>query len=255
MTAVIVLIFVAAIILFFILDKKPARKITLPKNYKQLLLNNVSFYRKLNDENKLRFEKKVIEFLSYTRIEGVNTTVEDLDKLLVASSAVIPTFGFEKWRYFNLNNVLLYPDSFNREEFLAHGYERNTLGMIGSGAMQGMMILSKPALRYGFLNENTPHNTGIHEFVHLLDKEDGDVDGLPEALLNRKYNTEWIALVNKNIDKILSGYSDINYYGATNRAEFFSVASEYFFNSPDMFKQNHLELYDLMTKMYQLPEN
>jgi Mlc titration factor MtfA (ptsG expression regulator) len=253
-TAIIIIVLTVAI-LFLILFKKPSKKVNLPDNYRQLLYNYVSFYRRLNSENKLLFEQKLKDFLSYVRIEGIDTRVEDLDKLLVASSAVIPVFGFEKWKYYNLNNVLLYPDSFNREEFLAHGYERNTLGMVGSGAMQGMMILSKPALRSGFLNENSPQNTGIHEFVHLLDKEDGDVDGLPEALLNRKYNTQWVELVNQNIDKILSGYSDINYYGATNRAEFFSVASEYFFNSPDLFKQNHPELYDLMVKMYQVREN
>jgi hypothetical protein len=98
--------------------------------------------------------------------------------------------------------------------------------------------------------EPPKENTGIHEFVHLLDKEDGDVDGLPEALLRRKYNSRWLEIVNKNIGAILSGQSDINYYGATNRAEFFAVASEYFFNCPQIFKANHPDLFDLMCKIF-----
>ena len=250
MAPVIVLIVLALLILFFIFYKKPKKKIALPENYKELLSQHISYYKRLNAKNKVRFEEKIKEFLGYVRIDGIDTTVNDLDKLLVASSAVIPVFGFDKWKYYNLRNVLLYPGSFNKDEFLAAGYEQNTLGMIGNGPMQQVMILSKPALHFGFQIEPPKANTGIHEFVHLLDKEDGDVDGLPEALLNRKYNSKWIALVNKNIETILIGQSDINSYGASNKAEFLAVASEYFFNQPELFKENHPELFDLMCLIF-----
>ncbi len=249
MAPVIVLVVLALIILFFIFYKKPVKKVILPLNYKEFLSLHVSYYHRLDGKNKLRFEEKIKEFLSYVRIDGINTIVEDIDKLLVASSAVIPIFGFGKWRYYNLDNVLLYPDSFNKEEFLASGYEKNTLGMIGNGPMQKVMILSKPALRFGYQSESTS-NTGIHEFVHLLDKEDGEVDGLPEALLNKKYNSAWLQLVNKNIEMIINGESDINNYGASNRAEFFAVASEYFFNRPELFKENHPELFELLRTIF-----
>ena len=250
MASIIAFAALGLLILFFILQKKKKKKFLLPSNYREQLEIHVAFYRRLNEEGKTRFDNKIKEFLSDVHIEGVNTPVEELDKLLVASSAVIPVFGFPGWKYYNLNNVLLYPETFNREEFLASGYEKNTLGMVGNGAMQRMMILSKPALYYGFANEGAKENTGIHEFVHLLDKEDGDVDGLPEALLSRKYNAQWTEAAYKNMEAIKGGYSDINIYGATNKAEFFAVASEYFFNSPFQFKENHPQLYKLMTKIY-----
>ena len=176
MAPVLVLIGLLMMIAFFIFYKKPKRKISIPENAGKILNEHVSYYNKLNEKNKRRFEEKIKEFLTYVRIDGVDTTVEDLDRLLVAASAVIPIFGFEKWEYYNLRNVLLYPASFNKDEFLASGYEKNTMGMIGNGPMQRVMILSKPALRNGFMNKDSTANTGIHEFVHLLDKEDGDVD-------------------------------------------------------------------------------
>lgn len=250
MGPILVLALLALIAVAIIFYRKPRKKVILPDNYQLILSQHVAFYRRLSAENKTRFEEKIKEFLSYIRIDGVKTNVETLDKLLVASSAVIPIFGFPKWRYNNLDNVLLYPETFNREEFLADGHEKNVLGMVGNGAMQRIMILSKPALHAGFHNEFGKENTGIHEFVHLLDKEDGDVDGLPEALLNRKFSAEWLELINKNINQILYGHSDINDYGATNKAEFFAVASEYFFNSPHLFKENHQDLYELMTKIF-----
>ena len=58
------------------------------------------------------------------------------------------------------------------------------LGLVGSGPYQNIMILSKQELRNGFANKTNKKNTAIHEFVHLLDKEDGSVDGVPEALLS-----------------------------------------------------------------------
>ena len=250
MAPIIVLIALALMIVFFVLYKKPGKKVVLPDNFKQLLTRHISYYNRLDEKNKKRFEEKIKEFLGYISIEGVNTEVTDLDKLLVASSAVIPIFGFDKWKYYNLKMVLLYPATFNRSEFLASGYEHNTLGMIGNGPLQRIMILSKPALHYGFPSMPSKENTGIHEFVHLLDKEDGDVDGLPEALLQRKYNTQWLDLINQNIETIISGHSDINYYGASNKAEFFAVTSEYFFSSPELFQQNHKELFSLMIKIF-----
>ncbi|MEP6713185.1 MAG: zinc-dependent peptidase, partial [Ferruginibacter sp.] len=155
-----------------------------------------------------------------------------------------------EWKYYNLREVLLYPGTFNKDEFLTSAEERNTLGMVGNGPMQRVMILSKPALYEGFVNDSGKQNTGIHEFVHLLDKEDGAVDGMPEALLQKQYAVPWLQLINKNITAILEASSDINVYGATNKAEFFAVAAEYFFERPDLFKEKHPELYQLMTQIF-----
>lgn len=248
--ALTVLLFIVIIILWFLFRKKHNEKIVLSKNYKKLLLENVSFYRGIDEKQKIRFEEKLSEFLSYIKIHGVNTSVDDIDKVLIASSAVIPIFGFPEWKYYNLRDVLLYPNTFDKENFLLVNNGSNTLGMVGNGAMQRVMILSKAALRNGFNNNTDKENTGIHEFVHLLDKEDGAVDGLPEALLNRQYSVPWLQLMAENIALIQEGKSDINIYGATNKAEFFAVASEYFFERPGLFKEKHPDLYDLMTKIF-----
>lgn len=247
---VIVLSLLFLIVLFVIFYKKQKKKINLPQDYKQLLSYHIAFYRRLKDENKIIFEEKLKDFLREIHIEGVNTIVSELDKLLIASSAVIPVFGFTEWKYHNLNNVLLYPATFNRQEFLASGFEKDTLGMVGNGPMQRVMILSKQALYEGFKNETGNSNTGIHEFIHLLDKEDGEVDGLPETLLDKQYKNKWNELVYKNMREIMNGESDISNYAATNKAEFFAVSSEYFFNNPALFRQNHLEIYNLLTKIF-----
>ena len=220
-----------------------------PAEWRMILIRDVSFYNSLSDEEKVRYEYKVQEFLLNCRITGIETSVDTLDKLLVASSAVIPIFGFEDWKYSNIQEVLLYPSVFN-ESFDTLGSDRNISGMVGSGYMEGKMILSQPALRHGFKNESDKNNTAIHEFVHLIDKTDGSVDGIPSLLLEKQYAIPWIDLINKKIDEIYDGESDINPYGGTNRAEFFSVVSEYFFERPKLLALNHPELYKLLEKIF-----
>jgi len=122
--------------------------------------------------------------------------------------------------------------------------------MVGTGFMEGKMILSQPALIHGFKNESDKQNTAIHEFVHLIDKTDGSTDGIPSLLLEKQYTIPWIDLISKKIDEIFEGQSDINPYGGTNRIEFFSVASEYFFERPKLLKRNHPELYKLLEKVF-----
>lgn len=71
------------------------------------------FYKKLGEEDKLHFKKRIQSFLSYVTIEAVNFDLEELDILLVASSAVIPFFGFDNWSYPNIKKVIIYPDYFD----------------------------------------------------------------------------------------------------------------------------------------------
>lgn len=231
------------------LKKPPEPTEDFPENWRVILLDKVRFYKELEAAERERFEKSIQRFFLDVQITGVNVAVDDTDRLLVAASAVIPLFGFPDWRYRNLNEVLLYEGMFNHDYQTTEGEDRNVLGMVGSGEMNRMMILSKPALHQGFAQSGRS-NVGIHEFVHLLDKIDGSTDGVPEKLLADQYTIPWLQLVHREIHAIKKGDSDINVYGATNEAEFFSVASEYFFNRPQFLEEKHPELYAMLEKIF-----
>jgi len=251
MQLLILIIFIFAIVLTvkFLQQKKVTITDPLPAQLVKILEAEVPFYQQLSKDKKTEFEKRAEEFLKQVKITGVKTTAEEIDRVLIAASAIIPIFNFPGWKYHNLNEVLLYPDSFDHE-FQQQGEGRNILGMVGSGAMNQVMILSQFELRQAFSNETGKNNTAIHEFVHLLDKSDGEIDGLPEALLNKKYIRPWSQLMRQKITEIYENDSDINPYGATNEAEFFAVVSEYFFERPDLLKEKHPELYVLLLKIF-----
>ncbi len=217
--------------------------------WRTVLNEEVSYYTTLSDKEKIRFEYKVQEFILNYKIIGIDVDIDDTDRILVAASAIIPVFGFPNWRYNNLDIVQLYPAMFN-EDFETTGEGRRTLGMVGTGFMEGKMILSKPALHHGFANERDKKNTAIHEFVHLIDKSDNATDGIPKVLLEKQYTIPWLDLINKKIADIYKNKSDINPYGSTNETEFFAVASEYFFERPKLMAIKHPELYKLLKEIF-----
>ncbi len=218
--------------------------------WSDFLSETVTFYRTLDSEDKRVFEERARLFLETTTIEAGQFEVSDEDRLLVASSAVIPVWGFPDWHYFNVSKVFLLPASFN-ERFECGQPDSVITGMVGSGPMSGKLALSRAALHQGFKNDEDKHNVGIHEFVHLVDMADGDCDGFPERLKKYAYSIPWFELVEKKISGIETRRSNIRDYGATNKAEFLAVASEYFFERPEMMQKKHPELYQALSDFYQ----
>ena len=238
--------------IFFLLKKKRSKSknaiVEIPEFWHDFLIENVNFYKQLTSkEDQLKFRKRMLSFLNNVTIEAVSFKLEDVDSLLVAASAVIPIFNFENWNYPNLNTVLIYPDYFNENlQFANTEKDRNIGGLVGTGRFENQMILSKKALYHGFSNKTDKGNTGVHEFVHLLDKLDGSIDGVPERLLNNKNVLPWLDLMHNKIEAINNDASDIRNYGGTSKEEFFAVASEYFFERPKLLKRKHPELYQML---------
>lgn len=238
---------------FMMLRRKKKLKQALISEDENLLRSNVLFYKNLDKTAQQEFLHRVRQFLAKVLITGVKTNIENIDRVLIAAAAIIPIFQFKNWEYKNLDEVLVYPHSFS-SAFSFEGDGRNVIGMVGTGPMKRTMILSKPDLRAGFSDNLSKSNTAIHEFVHLIDKSDGCTDGLPSILLEHKYAVPWLEYINKNIQAIEKGDSDINPYAQTNPAEFFAVVSEYFFKRPELFQEHHPQLFELLETIFKVKE-
>ena len=243
------LVLILLIILFVFQPRKRKEAFVLPEHYPDLLNDYVRFYSNLDEEGKKKFEDKLQRFLSAVKITGAGAEVEDLDQLLIGAAAVTPVYFIPDWEYINLREVLVYPGNFNTD-FEQQGHERMISGMVGSGALQNVMILSKWELRQGFINSKSNRNTALHEFVHLIDKMDGSLDGVPELLLERKYVARWQQLLELTMQQIRQGVSDIDPYGATSPVECFAVIAEYFFEQPELFNSNHPELHEMLHRIF-----
>ena len=247
--------FLVALLLYRFLTQKGRRRAALrkqpfPAAWEVILQHEVPFFQALDESEQKRFREEIRIFLNEKRITGIKTSVDDTVRVLVAASAIIPIFGFPGWEWDQISEVLIYPTTFNEQYEIGHVGDRDVLGMVGRGAMNRMMILSKPELLQGFRAAQDGKNVGIHEFAHLLDKSDGAVDGVPSVALPWSVVTPWLKLVHKEMENIRAGHSDINPYGLKNEGEFFAVVSEYFFENPDKMKRKHPELYAMLERVF-----
>ena len=221
-----------------------------PGEWEAVLQRDVVFFRVLDAVEKDRFRKDLKLFLGEKRVTGIGMELDTTTRVLAAASAVIPIFGFPRWEWDQIEEVLIYPSRFSQDFQFGEIGDHRTLGMVGTGSMNRLMILSKPDLIQGFRNPGDKRNVGLHEFAHLVDKSDGVIDGLPEVGLDRKAIGPWIDLVRRKMEEIREGDSDIDPYALTNEAEFFSVATEYFFERPGVMESKHPELFAMMQKVF-----
>ncbi len=221
-----------------------------PLKWEEILLERVAYYQRLPEDLRARFRRMLQVFLAETRITGIDVKVTDTRRVLVGASAVIPVLSFPNWEYEYLSEVLLYPNSFDS------GYQTDSLdderylGLVHGELNNGVVILSAPALERGFTNAEDRTNVGIHEFVHLVDKADGVIDGIPLSLPRALFKP-WADLIEEVIQRKRRSKRDIDPYADTNPQEFLAVISEYFFERPESLAKNHPELYAFLKQIYQ----
>lgn len=222
-----------------------------PADWHGVLEEHVRFYQVLDASEKKLFQEQMRSFLNEVYIDAVQFELEEIDRVFVAASAIIPVFRFRDWRYTNITGVIIYPNSFNENlGFGSDSEDKWIAGMVGTGKYENQMLLSRKALHHGFTNKTDKRNTGVHEFIHLLDKTDGSIDGIPHNFLGQEYIIPWLNLMYKGMEDINNDASDIRAYGGTKQAEFFTVASEYFFERPKLLRRKHPELYEMLERCF-----
>ncbi len=99
-----------------------------PDDWEEILCAHVAFFTALDVAGKAHFRQLVQIFLDEVRITGIRTEINETVRVLVASSAVIPIFGFHDWEYHRLREVLIYPDAFDDDYQSARGLIRPCWG-------------------------------------------------------------------------------------------------------------------------------
>lgn len=240
----------AAIAIYLVWTRRDRRRRRLasepfPEAWRSALERYVGYYRRLDPQEKMRFQNEVRFFLDEQVITGPRgAPVEDALRVLVAASAVILAFGLPGHRYARLRDVVLYEEAFD-EEYAVRA-DGNVLGMVHA---QGPILLSARSLKSGFLGDGDGRNVGLHELAHVLDFDSGHADGVPSTLPWREV-LPWIGLMKQEIARVKANRSVLRAYAATNEAELFAVATEAFFERPAALRARHPELYAMLARAY-----
>lgn len=223
--------------------RKPDREF--PYQWEKILEDRVPFFQGLSGSDKRRFTDKAHIFLVNFEMVGVETEVTDLDRVLVAAGATIPVFRLEKWHYKNLTSVSIFPDKFPIPET-----DKLARGLTGWGHMEGEVWFSRKAIYEGFHIDDDAKNVVIHEFIHLMDMQDGIANGLIEELMTVEDRDDWKTIAREAAKKIQTQGSTIREYAIANPVEFIAATSEYYFECPDQLRSEHPKLYRALDKIF-----
>ena len=204
-------------------------------------------------------------FLGEKHFEGcAGLVLTDEIKLTIAAQACLLLLHRDMDYYPGLQSILVYPSTYfaNTTRHREAGVlEETRHSRLGEAWHSGAVVLAWDAVRNGAANPEDGHNVVLHEFAHQLDFEDGSADGAP--LLGgdgpfwkrpAKYIT-WAKVLSEEFKQLqatveFQKHSILDAYGATNAAEFFAVATEFFFEKPHALQQKHPELYAELKSFY-----
>jgi len=228
-----------------------------PVQRRDILSKNVRHFQYLSDAQRLRLEGFVQIVVSEKDwAGGGGFELNDEIKVTIGGYAGVMTLGLVEPYYFDrLRTIIVYPKGYlpRRSSFDS----QQPLGLesprLGEAWHRGPVVLSWAEIA-GDEKMRPGNNLVIHEFAHHVDGLDGDVDGTP-PLVGREKSRTWYRVTEQEFLRLRRDAAQgqatlLDRYGASNRAEFFAVASECFFERPHALRERHADLYRVLADFY-----
>ena len=226
-----------------------------PEEWSLHLNRNVRLSWGLSEQETTRLQQRIKVFNSEKHWEGVRglELTEEI-QVTISAQACLMLLGVEDYYFDNVHSIIVFPKAFQREH-TAGGIVRETHHS-GEAWQGGPIVLSWRDVLRGGRNEDDGHNLVVHEFAHALDGLDGEMGG-NLMFQDSQDAKQWDRVVDAEYEELCQaqrqGYRTLlNHYGATNKAEFFAVVSETFFEQPFDLREQKNEMFQLLTNYYRV---
>ena len=236
------------------------KKAPFPDNYK-VILNKIPFYTHLNHDDQTLMHYSILRFINEKEFIGlVNMSVTDEIRIVIAFYACLLLLHIKKHDcYGNLKTILVYPYEFVAHQTKSYGgiYTKEKFVLEGQSAGDTVVISWHNAKKEAYHMHH--QNVMLHEFAHEIDFMDGEIDGVPPMKASRYH--EWTQVMYHEYEKLsekslkgryLGKYKLIGNYAATNKAEFFAVVTERFFEAPQSLKRHFPDIYKELRQFYRI---
>jgi hypothetical protein len=178
-------------------------------------------------------------------------------QVTIAAQACLLLLAREHNFYPKLQTILVYPSAFRdpRPWTGPDGVVRPESPVhLGEAWYRGPVIIAWDEALAAGRREIVGRNVVFHEFAHELDGEDLEMDGAP-ALRDAAEYQQWDEVITAELRQLRQSLRHgeatlLDPYGATNRKEFFAVATECFFEQPAELRQEHPRLYETLQLYY-----
>ncbi len=222
--------------------------------------DRVALTARLPEALRKELEGRTQIFLDEKYFEGAGgLEVTDAMRVTVAALASLLLLNKKCDCYPKLRSVLIYPDAYVAPDRSYAGGGAEIVGedtRLGESWNNGTVVLAWRESRLEARDPKSRRNVVLHEFAHQLDALDGVADGmppLPGGMPVREWHETMEKVYRQLCDEVHHAVHEvIDWYGATNPAEFFAVTTESFFCEPLRLRDAHPELYSEFVRFYRL---
>ncbi len=216
----------------------------------------------IDDGQRKKLRRLVSIFVAEKNWEGCRGLVlTDEMKVIIAAQACLLVIGLPYDEHFDhVLSILVYPGSYlgkDVEPTRGGGVIEGREARLGETIWRGPVVLSWPHAKAGGKRLFPGNNLVFHEFAHQLDMLHGRVaDGTP-PLESRQLAEKWPIVMEAEFRQLEDACHRgrphlLDCYGATDRSEFFAVATEHFFELGRDLERLHPALYEVMCGFYQV---
>jgi Mlc titration factor MtfA (ptsG expression regulator) len=229
-----------------------------PASWHAILGSSVPLAGGLSRDQRDRLLIKMQHLIRGCRWEGcAGLTLTEEMQVVIAAHACLLVLEQPGEPYPELRNVLVYPGTFRPRRFSwtpSAEAEHQEDPALGESWKHGVVILAWDSAEAGARDPADGRNVVLHEFAHQLDGAHGEFDGTPR-LPDATALASWASMLDMDFEKLVSEVEAgrpgvLDPYGATNRAEFFAVATEAFFERPAELQVERPALYEALRRYY-----
>jgi len=235
--------------LSFLFDRNPTihtarRKRKLSRLQKEILVEEVDFYKKINEKHQEYFEHRLSTFIrTYKFIGRDGHEINAKTKVLIGASYVMLTFGKRKYITDIFDKIIVYPDIFRSTVTQKkHKGEFNP--------KYRTVVFSWKHFMEGVLIQDDNLNLGIHEFTHIV-----HIKSMKRRDMSSKvFRKEYMRLINylqehKEVRQKILSSNYFRKYAFQNQYEFMAVLIESFIETPREFKAQFPKIYRKIKRM------
>ncbi|HYK82421.1 MAG TPA: M90 family metallopeptidase [Gemmatimonadales bacterium] len=248
---------VAALLRHLPVPASPPPQAPIPASWSAVVARCVPLARGLTAAERERLLQLVGVFLADKHFEGcLGLTVTEEMKITIAAEACLLLLHLDGPVYPALRTVLVYPGAFVPKSPwppTPDQVEPEPVPLLGESLRGGVVVLSWDDVLADARDPAEGRSVVLHEFAHQLDQEDGAVSGAP--LLPGGALRAWARVLAGEFERLERDAAAerpgvLDAYGATDKAEFFAVATEAFFAKPAALAREHPELYAQLRGFY-----
>jgi Mlc titration factor MtfA (ptsG expression regulator) len=226
-------------------------------------------FQRLNEADRVRLRELSTIFLAEKLFDPVgDVRIDEELKVSVAAQACLPLLGLDMDWYSDWSTIIVTPREYDvrkrdvDEAGVVHEYDDE---FAGEAFELGPVALSRADVEASGWGDG--YNVVIHEMAHKLDARNGDYDGAPplrpgmspaawQAAFKAAYEDLRTRLEAPSSRKPRrgklrkSGAPRIDAYAAEGPDEFFAVACEYFYERPELLRQEYPAVYEQLVLFF-----